>query len=179
MEKQFLSNKQHTNTNEALREFILPFYKSVTLTIHVQALLCFHNISRGVQTIREVLGILVILRKIRLNIFFHQNKCYFNMCYNNTTCLVGFTDKGYKCVCPAGYTGEHCGEGMASVHSNDHVYFHMYASFLYQFQSCCLMSSKDSCLVLFREMTFPMNFKGALCHKISRGFDVEFHWSAA
>ena len=65
MEMQFLSNKQHTNTlREALREFILPFYKSVTLTIHVQALLCFHNISRGVQTIREVLGILVILRKI-------------------------------------------------------------------------------------------------------------------
>ena len=129
MEMQFLSNKQHTNTYEALREFILPFYKSVTLTIHVQALLCFHNISRGVKTIREVLGILVILRKIRLNMFFHQNKCYFNMCYNNATCLVGFTDKGYKCVCPAGYTGEHCGKGMATVHSNDHVYFHMYASF--------------------------------------------------
>ena len=132
MEMQFLSNKQHTNTYEALREFILPFYKSVTLTIHGQALLCFRNISRGVQTIREVLGILVILRKIRLNIFFHQNKCYFNMCYNNATCRVGFTDKGYKCVCPAGYTGEHCGEGMR-----------------------------------------------ALYHKISRGFDVEFHWSAA
>ena len=129
MEMQFLSNKQHTNTYEALREFILPFYKSVILTIHAQALLSFHYISRGVQTIREVLGILVILRKIRLNIFFHQNKCYFNMCYNNATCLVGFTDKGYKCVCPAGCTGEHCGEGMATVHSNDHVYFHMYASF--------------------------------------------------
>ena len=41
------------------------------------------------------------------------------------------------------------------------------------------MSSKDSCLVLFRKMTFPVNFKRALCHKISRGFDVEFHWSAA
>ncbi|PFX15514.1 Protein HEG-like 1 [Stylophora pistillata] len=30
------------------------------------------------------------------------------MCYNNATCLVGFTDKGYKCMCPPGYTGDHC-----------------------------------------------------------------------
>ncbi|XP_022807756.1 signal peptide, CUB and EGF-like domain-containing protein 1 [Stylophora pistillata] len=37
-----------------------------------------------------------------------ENKCCFNMCYNNATCLVGFTDKGYKCACPPGYTGDHC-----------------------------------------------------------------------
>ena len=70
MEMQFLSNKQHSNTYEALREFILPFYKSVTLTIHVQALLCFHNISRGVKAIREVLGILVILKKNKAKYIF-------------------------------------------------------------------------------------------------------------
>ncbi|XP_022809266.1 fibulin-1-like [Stylophora pistillata] len=37
-----------------------------------------------------------------------ENKCCFNVCYNNATCLVGFTNKGYKCLCPPGYTGEHC-----------------------------------------------------------------------
>ena len=50
-------------------------------------------------------------KKIKLSIFSHQNKCCFNMCYNNATCLVGFTNKGYKCLCPPGYTGEHCEKG--------------------------------------------------------------------
>ena len=44
-------------------------------------------------------------------ICFHQNKCCLSMCHNNATCLVGFTDKGYKCVCQAGYKGEHCEKG--------------------------------------------------------------------
>ena len=40
------------------------------------------------------------------------------MCHNNATCLVGFTDKGYKCVYQAGYKGEHCekGEGYYALH---------------------------------------------------------------
>nr|XP_058969784.1 leukocyte tyrosine kinase receptor-like [Pocillopora verrucosa] len=37
-----------------------------------------------------------------------ENRCCLSMCHNNATCLVGFTDKGYKCVCQAGYKGEHC-----------------------------------------------------------------------
>ena len=49
---------------------------------------------------------------------FHQNKCCLSMCHNNATCLVGFTDKGYKCVYQAGYKGEHCekGEGYYALH---------------------------------------------------------------
>ncbi|CAH3157513.1 unnamed protein product, partial [Pocillopora meandrina] len=48
-----------------------------------------------------------------------ENKCYLNKCYNNATCLVGFTDKGYKCICPPGYTGEHC-EGNARLRVRCH-----------------------------------------------------------
>ena len=70
MEMQFLSNKQHTNTYEALREFILPFYKSVTLTIHAQALLSFHNISRGGTNNQRGLRYLSYLKKNKAKYIF-------------------------------------------------------------------------------------------------------------
>ncbi|CAH3142993.1 unnamed protein product, partial [Porites lobata] len=29
-------------------------------------------------------------------------------CHNNGTCQSGFTEKKYRCLCPSGFTGEHC-----------------------------------------------------------------------
>nr|XP_058947139.1 uncharacterized PE-PGRS family protein PE_PGRS46-like [Pocillopora verrucosa] len=49
-----------------------------------------------------------------------ENKCSFNTCYNNATCLVGFTSKGYMCACQPGYTGEHCEKDVDECITNTH-----------------------------------------------------------
>ncbi|XP_068736555.1 aggrecan core protein-like isoform X4 [Montipora capricornis] len=39
------------------------------------------------------------------------NACDKAQCKNGGTCLSGFTDKGYCCVCPLGFTSAHCEQG--------------------------------------------------------------------
>jgi len=41
-----------------------------------------------------------------------ENPCFSNPCLNGGTCLNGFTDKKYLCVCRTGYTGEKCETGI-------------------------------------------------------------------
>ena len=41
-----------------------------------------------------------------------QNPCSSSPCENNGTCQAGFTSKGFRCVCHAGFTGANCHEGM-------------------------------------------------------------------
>ncbi len=48
----------------------------------------------------------MIYRKEMLSSY--QNPCSSNPCLHNATCLNGFTDKRYICLCQAGYTGENC-----------------------------------------------------------------------
>ena len=40
--------------------------------------------------------------------FFPQNPCANNPCLNNGICQVGFTTKGYRCVCVPGSAGANC-----------------------------------------------------------------------
>ena len=40
-----------------------------------------------------------------------KNACGFTPCQNNAICQAGYTDKGYRCVCAAGFTGQDCTEG--------------------------------------------------------------------
>ncbi|XP_073249943.1 uncharacterized protein [Porites lutea] len=37
-----------------------------------------------------------------------ENKCANNRCENNATCQTGFTDKGFRCLCTAGFEGNYC-----------------------------------------------------------------------
>ena len=39
---------------------------------------------------------------------FFQNGCLRHTCVRNATCQAGFTEKQYRCICPAGFTGEQC-----------------------------------------------------------------------
>ena len=51
----------------------------------------------------------------------YQNACVKVRCMNNATCQTGFTDRGYRCVCAAGFEGEDCerGETRGNNGSND------------------------------------------------------------
>ena len=44
--------------------------------------------------------------------FFKHNPCSRSPCLNNSTCQAGFTSKGFRCVCRAGFTGTNCTEGI-------------------------------------------------------------------
>ena len=48
--------------------------------------------------------------------FLHQSACAKKPCKNNSTCLSGFTDKSYQCLCSAGFKGRACEEGKIRLH---------------------------------------------------------------
>ena len=43
--------------------------------------------------------------------FFCQSNCVQNPCKNKATCQSGFTKKGYRCLCTAGFEGLICERG--------------------------------------------------------------------
>lgn len=61
---------------------------------------------------------LITLRSDKVKYFFFpdfvsKNACGKNPppCVNDAICQSGFTDQGYRCLCTAGYEGEHCEKG--------------------------------------------------------------------
>ena len=46
-----------------------------------------------------------------LCLFLFQSACVSNPCQNKGTCQAGFTDKGYRCLCTAGFKGRNCQKG--------------------------------------------------------------------
>ncbi|XP_078374751.1 uncharacterized protein LOC144658233 isoform X1 [Oculina patagonica] len=49
-----------------------------------------------------------------------ENACSSNPCPHNGTCLNGFTDERYLCVCQAGYTGRQCEKDINECITGDH-----------------------------------------------------------
>nr|XP_058940498.1 loricrin-like [Pocillopora verrucosa] len=49
-----------------------------------------------------------------------ENSCTSNPCLHNSTCLNGYTDKRYICLCPDGYTGENCEKDRNECIDNSH-----------------------------------------------------------
>ena len=53
----------------------------------------------------------LIFQGIMFFSFRPQSACVKNPCENNGTCQSGFTDKGYRCLCTAGFRGQNCKKG--------------------------------------------------------------------
>ncbi|XP_066023908.1 leukocyte tyrosine kinase receptor-like [Pocillopora verrucosa] len=47
-----------------------------------------------------------------------ENSCTSTPCLHDSTCLNGYTDKRYICLCPDNYTGENCEKAFKAVFSN-------------------------------------------------------------
>ena len=45
----------------------------------------------------------------------YQNPCFSNPCLHNSTCLNGYTDKRYICLCTDSYMGENCAKGLTNI----------------------------------------------------------------
>ncbi|XP_027049716.1 uncharacterized protein LOC113677157 [Pocillopora damicornis] len=49
-----------------------------------------------------------------------ESRCSSNPCSNNATCQTGFTERGYRCLCPKGFTGVNCREDVDECYSREH-----------------------------------------------------------
>ena len=82
--------------------------------------------------------------------------------------MVRFTDKEYKCICPLGYTGEHCEKGKVRVRLRCHnvIMFTNACMHLYRFRfglvsyaSKCRLVTCESSLCPFRVSLLTSRFK--------------------
>ncbi|XP_068685613.1 protein kinase C-binding protein NELL2-like isoform X2 [Montipora foliosa] len=53
------------------------------------------------------------------------NACDEPRCKNGGTCQSGFTDKGYRCMCPLGFTLAHCGQDIDECSTGNHNCSHV------------------------------------------------------
>ncbi|KAL9960377.1 hypothetical protein ACROYT_G033828 [Oculina patagonica] len=51
-----------------------------------------------------------------------ENLCSSSPCLNNGTCQAGFTSKGFRCICHAGFSGTNCHEALPAAKSCKELY---------------------------------------------------------
>lgn len=56
----------------------------------------------------------------------YQSPCSNGACVENSICQAGYTNEGYRCICPTGFTGLSCSQGNWSI------------AFLVAFVSCLM-----------------------------------------
>ncbi|RMX47721.1 hypothetical protein pdam_00012358, partial [Pocillopora damicornis] len=56
------------------------------------------------------------------NYFYHaaESACVKNHCKNNATCQSGFTEKGFRCLCTAGFKGQNCDQDVNECTEGSH-----------------------------------------------------------
>ena len=93
--------------------FIYPFMKICNLFV------CFRLTPLNFKLKLNFTIPSVLLRVV--SVIYRQNSCLSNPCPQNTTCLNGFTEKGYLCtrVCQFGYTGKKCKIGKYTYKNKD------------------------------------------------------------
>ena len=90
----------------------------------------------------------------KLNYPLQQNFCYSDPCpARNFLCQVGFTDKGYRCVCRDGFKGDNC-EGMATL-------FNFAFSTVVYYRVVCVTKSTSRYFLAF----IPETFSLILCNR--------------
>ena len=61
--------------------------------------------------LKMIIMMTMIMTMTTVCFFFCQSNCVQNPCKNNATCQSGFTKKGYRCLCTAGFEGPICERG--------------------------------------------------------------------
>ena len=84
-------------------EFLTPSQRARVLSIlYIQIQLISHHMHLFIYLLFNIYYLLFVI---------YQNACTSNPCLFNGTCLSGFTDKKYQCVCTAYSTGQNCETG--------------------------------------------------------------------